>query len=171
MRLLPILLVCATSAGCAIGNSDFSCQGYPAGASCMSSLEVYEMTHNGVPPSGDLDASESESGSRLSPNSRTVQFGGINPPPSKPVPVRREPVVMRVVIDPYQSREGHLNFPGTVFAEVKGPQWNLGHQPSRDNRFLNPIQSSGGASERRASTIPEPAARVSSSTTTQRPAR
>lgn len=131
--LAPVILL----SGCAIGKSNFSCNGLPEGITCMSASEVYDQTN------GNGSARKGKDGSdQKEVVTRTVTLGGVTPPPDRAVPVRTEPEVLRIMFSPWEDQAGYLNAGGYVFSEVTPRKWSVGDVPHAGTRVLHSINDS-----------------------------
>lgn len=137
---LTILGTAALLSGCAIGKSNFSCNGLPEGITCMSASQVYDQTN------GDPSVRKGKDGkARMEVVTRTVTLGGVNPPPDRAVPVRTEPEVLRIMFSPWEDQAGYLNAGGYVFSEVTPRKWTVGDVPHAGTRVLHSINDSSVA--------------------------
>lgn len=182
MKCVAFVAIPLMLSACAIGQSNFSCKGYPAGVSCMSAVEVYEATND----KNSLGPATAEKGKSVQPamqEPRTVQFGGYSPPPARPVPLRADPVIMRIWFRDWQDEYGNLNGSSYVFAEVEKRRWSVGEMPAAGSRSLFPVAAGSAtasnatymsqAPSQRSDTIQPPAATVSDggNNNTGKPAR
>lgn len=146
---LALVLGAVLLGGCAIGQRNFSCQGLPAGITCMSAVDVYNSTHG--------DATDKGKGGESTAPVRTVTLGGITPPPDRPVPVRTDPEILRVLVYPWEDESGYLNIGGYVFAEVTPRRWAVGDVPHASTRVLHSINDSTAAAVPATAALQEPA--------------
>lgn len=134
---LTLLAAAALLSGCAIGKSNFSCDGLPQGITCMSASEVYEQTNgSGSVRKGKNGQEQTEV------MTRTVTLGGVTPPPDRAVPVRSEPEILRIMFSPWEDQAGYLNAGGYVFSEVTPRKWSVGDVPHASTRVLHSINDS-----------------------------
>lgn len=150
-----------------IGSPDYSCS--PAdGAKCKSTVEVYEMTHNGnIPdpeevtgkkskkraPSGKREKTtnssseaESEEGSDKAKKSATIGDSVIDTYvaprlPDRPIPIRTPAHVMRIWIAPWEDTNGDLNTTGYMYTEIEERRWVIGDSNTSAQPTLRPLQT------------------------------
>lgn len=149
------ILVFALS-GCAsmlnVGESEYSCRGYPEGAKCISSLEIYKRTHDKdhlseyVEEGKETDATGSGSDHGVtSPRMPLIQGGTgssvvASPRIEKPLPVRSNAKVMRIYISSWVDKDGDLHSPGYVFTEIEPRRWSIGEEHQVHEVALHPLQ-------------------------------
>ena len=149
-----------------IGESEYSCPS-PDGVKCKSTVEIYEMTHNGnVPepdevngrkskkraPSGKTTAktdgsdTEGREGSEELKNSQVRSDNVIDTYvaprlPDRPIPIRTPAHVMRIWIAPWEDTNGDLNTTGYMYTEVEERRWVIGESNADTQSTLKPLQT------------------------------
>lgn len=160
----PVLALAVTAAlgGCALGESDYSCD-MPGGPTCMSLPEVYEATEHqsaiSTPPEGegDHENQEDSNGDATAPGNAPGypvpgypvhsyaspgRYPGVEPlpAPSDAVPVRTPARVARIWVAPWVDEDDVLYTGGYVYAEIQPRDWMIGEvRPARSAR-LRPLQ-------------------------------
>ncbi|MDB6373953.1 type IV conjugative transfer system lipoprotein TraV [Photorhabdus bodei] len=144
-HLASLLIVSAGTlgtTGCTLveGKSEYGCKGMPNSMACISVRDVYDLTDGDDYQEQINDASEKQlSGKPVELKRRSnVSASGYNevavgsryvPVPASaanPQPIRTPSVIMRVLIDPYESTDGDLNVPGYVYTEIEPRRWEVG---------------------------------------------
>lgn len=136
---LALLQGCA---GLGVGEDEFACSGLPEGTRCMSLREVYQSTHNGSVPRGEVtvaDISDDSAGEDVVV--RQFKDNYVAPDtPNKPVPIRTPAQVMRVLVLPYEDKSGDLVVSSYVFTEIEPRKW-LYDAPAQIAPRLSPLQT------------------------------
>lgn len=147
-----------------IGEPDYSCPS-PDGTKCKSTLEVYEMTHNGNIPEAE-SVSKSKKGKRAPSGKKTTSSAGetedkegseeantattgdkivdtyVAPRlPDRPVPIRTPAHVMRIWFAPWEDTNGDLNTTGYMYTEVEERRWVIGASETVSQPTLRPLQT------------------------------
>jgi conjugal transfer pilus assembly protein TraV len=120
--------VAVSLGGCAIGQSNFSCGGLPEGVTCMSAKDVYAATNKASSVRGKRrDDDEDRDAQQDTKASNEVVRIAPDPAPTvdRPIPVRTQPVVMRMWVAPYQTDKGDLFAGGIAFREIEPRKWNI----------------------------------------------
>ncbi len=126
MMLLPALALCLS--GCSVtglgGKSSFSC-GAPEGSNCRSLDQVYDIASSGE----SLPATKTENTplsdndkSIIAPKSRFVH-GGV----TSGMPIRSEPVVMRIAMFPWSDADGVLHDISYQYVTLSTGDWLIEH--------------------------------------------
>ncbi|AKL15898.1 TPA: type IV conjugative transfer system lipoprotein TraV [Klebsiella pneumoniae] len=132
--------------GCSLlgQNDEYGCKGMPNSVTCMNVRDVYALT-DGDDYQEQIDtASENQLSGKPVEVKRlrtTAGNGGRNtadggryvPVPATaadPQPIRTQSIVMRVLVDPYETADGDLNVPGYVYTEIEPRRWEVGARNS-----------------------------------------
>ncbi|AKE62132.1 MULTISPECIES: type IV conjugative transfer system lipoprotein TraV [Enterobacterales] len=132
--------------GCSLlgQNDEYGCKGMPNSVTCMNVRDVYALT-DGDDYQEQIDtASENQLSGKPVEVKRlrtTAENGGRNtadggryvPVPATaadPQPIRTQSIVMRVLVDPYETADGDLNVPGYVYTEIEPRRWEVGARNS-----------------------------------------
>lgn len=140
----------ALSGGCSwmgVGHSDFSeCPGGTTdGVSCHSAREIYRMTDradsikagkDGAAIEGGKDGS---AGAAYDPRQHPVAVPSIG----QPLPIRTQPVVMRIWVAPWEDDAGDLHADGYIYTEIEERRWNLGGRYKGPQKSFAPLVSIG----------------------------
>lgn len=149
MKKLFILIVPVILSGCAstfnIGESEYSCRGYPEDSKCISAREIYAQTHDkdylvGYVGEGEEEQQKASNTESKSAISDREPIKTAVPRLEKPLPIRSTAKVMRVYIGPWEDKQGDLNSPGYVFTEVIGRRWTIGAGQTQFDVPLSPLQ-------------------------------
>ena len=128
--------------GCSLigGSSEYGCKGMPNSVTCMSVREVHDLTDGDDYQERIQAASEQQLNGKpvevrqqvvgANNNGVTVSAGAQYVPvpaaTANPQPIRTPSIVMRVLVDPYESSDGDLNVPGYVYTEIEQRRWEVG---------------------------------------------
>lgn len=125
------LLAATILAACTPGQSEFSCQGYPDGVSCISARNVYELTNSRSRiTQDDLAGIEAAGGPAfdqvLGPlPSQNAQLELAPPLGANQAAAEPAEGVMRVWVGPHTTTGGDVSAPNYVYSRVGGqPQSN-----------------------------------------------
>lgn len=149
---LSATLIVAGCSSLGLGESDFSCPGYPDGVQCMSTHEVYEATNDGnVPRSMDSDGVVHTKGSSNTAQQQNVPDPARNPVgsyvapnlPNRPIPIRTPAEVMRIWIAPWEDTNGDLNVTGYVYTEIEPRRWTIADTAPKSSPVLTPLSVKG----------------------------
>lgn len=149
IRLLMAALLAsiyAALAGCAwmgVGKSNFSCPGGASdGVRCYSAREVYKMTDK-------TDSVRTKDGQVVAEAGGTPEglaaFGAQAANPvavpsiNQPLPIRTQPVVMRIWVAPWEDDAGDLHADGYIYTEIEERRWNLGGRYKGPKRSFSPL--------------------------------
>lgn len=140
----------ACLSGCSwmgVGHSDFSsCPGGSSdGVTCHSAREVYKMTDNADSVRGDKDgvAIEGGNGGTAGAANDPAQHPVAVPSIGQPLPIRTQPVVMRIWVAPWEDDGGDLHADGYIYTEIEDRRWNLGGRYKGPQRSFAPLVSIG----------------------------
>lgn len=133
-KTMGALAVCALMNGCAswfaVGETEYTCKGVPAGTKCVSTSKVYEMSNNGENPVDNLNKERKQDKTTTTNGGNKSDFvidNFVTPNlPNRPVPVRTPAVVMRVWYAPYTDADGNFMVPGYSYVEIEPRKWTLG---------------------------------------------
>lgn len=115
---LALLTSVAGLSGCGtMGASEYSCDGYPKGQTCMSVREVYE--------GDDRVAEEHTEAVEQAQAARDKAWSG-QVPAEVPRPIRTPAQVMRIWHAPMEDSRGVLNMATYSFVEVETRRWSVG---------------------------------------------
>lgn len=174
MRGAPaaIILLAAGLMGCAgpgvVGNSEFSCPGYPSHPTCMSVRQMYQATEATDQVIADETGKASNKGKKvLGQSSMGVQESGMTPAEQAarvvqrvamvraqasgnaqvpvphiedPVPIRTPARVMRIWVAPWEDEAGDLHVSGYVYTEIEKRRWMVGERPAAQAARVRPLQ-------------------------------
>ena len=149
IRLLMAALLASIYAaltGCAwmgVGQSNFSCPGGASdGVRCYSAREVYKMTDK-------TDSVRTKDGQVVAEAGGTPEglaaFGAQAANPvavpsiNQPLPIRTQPVVMRIWVAPWEDDAGDLHADGYIYTEIEERRWNLGGRYKGPKRSFSPL--------------------------------
>lgn len=158
---LALLTSAAGLSGCGtMGASEYSCDGYPKGQTCMSVREVYE---------GDNQVTEEHTEAVEQAQAARNEAWSGQVPAEVPRPIRTPAQVMRIWHAPMEDSRGVLNMATYSFVEVETRRWSVGEayqegsgarrmmrmSPGRAPQTTDPVgvsgaqggQSSGGGGE------------------------
>ncbi|MDM1717352.1 type IV conjugative transfer system lipoprotein TraV [Thiopseudomonas alkaliphila] len=167
MKLIAAGAVMAVTSGCSsflsIGSPDFSCNGLPEGAQCMSARETYEATNDGhVPLPLKAEDQEVKGGKKSSKKAAkkaakeeveevetvkakpadTVIDNYVAPRlPDRPIPIRTPAQVMRIWVAPWEDDNGDLITNGYVYTEIEPRRWVIGQPGAAAPTVLRPLQT------------------------------
>ena len=117
-------LAMSTIAACTPGQSEFSCQGYPDGVSCISARNVYELTNSrSRVTQADIESNEAASGPDVGDVLRPLPTAdpklGLAPPIGAGQQAA-EPAdgVMRVWVGPHATTGGDVTAPNYIYSRV-----------------------------------------------------
>lgn len=96
----------------------------------MSVLDVYEKTSSGSPSATASQGSAEAHGHGQIDGRRPVNA---SVEPDRPVPVRTEPEVLRILIAPWEDTQENLFGGGYVFTELEKRKWNIGVREPMNN--------------------------------------
>ena len=117
-------LAILTLAACSPGQSEFSCQGYPDGVSCISARNVYELTNSRSRVTQDvIEGREAVSGPAVGDVLRPLPTSDPKLALAPPVGAGQqaaEPAegVMRVWVGPHATAGGDVTAPNYVYSRV-----------------------------------------------------
>jgi len=142
---LAALLSLGVLPGCSwmgVGHSDFSsCPGGANdGVSCYSAREIYKMTDRADSIKGDKDGVAMATGGQT-PDVR--QDAVAVPSIGQPLPIRTQPVVMRIWVAPWEDDAGDLHADGYIYTEIEDRRWNLGGRYKGPQKSFTPLVSIG----------------------------
>ncbi|WP_434526471.1 type IV conjugative transfer system lipoprotein TraV [Photorhabdus asymbiotica] len=142
LKCLAALLIVSAgtlgTTGCTLveSNSEYGCKGMPNSVACMSVRDVYDLTDGDDYQEQIDDASEKQlsgkpvelkrRGNVSAPGYVGSRYVPVPASAANPQPIRTPSVIMRVLIDPYESTDGDLNVPGYVYTEIEPRRWEVG---------------------------------------------
>lgn len=134
-----LLTGCAGSLG--MGNSDYGCTGYPDGVQCLSTREVYGMTHQ--PGAITSETVENRKISEMAVEQQAGQPHVLSQSPisQEPIPLRTRPGILRIWVAPWEASNGDLNVSGLVYTELEERRWNIGVIENHGRNHLSPLKT------------------------------
>ncbi len=127
MRLMILAatgMAVSTLTACTPGQSEFSCQGYPDGVSCISARNVYELTHSrSRVTQADIEGTGAANGPTVGDVLRPLPTSdpklGLAPPIGADQQAA-EPAdgVMRVWVGPHATSAGDVTAPNYIYSRV-----------------------------------------------------
>lgn len=162
-----VALVTVTT-GCtsflSVGSPKYACSGLPEGASCQSTRDIYEATHDGNVPlrlqNDKEDQTQQNRRARVTKDNQTESnndtgnnVAGVSlrdsvidnyvAPrlPDRPIPIRTPAEVMRIWVAPWEDTNGDLVTNGYIYTEIEPRRWVIGQQGSADPTVLKPLQT------------------------------
>ena len=143
VALASLLSWISVLSGCSwigVGHSDFSsCPGGATdGVSCYSAREIYKMTDTADSIKTDKDGVAMAAVGQT-PDGR--QDAVAVPSIGQPLPIRTQPVVMRIWVAPWEDDAGDLHADGYIYTEIEDRRWNLGGRYKGPQKSFTPLVS------------------------------
>ena len=145
-RLLAVLSLPALLQGCQgtltglDAKSEFQCKAAP-GVPCTSMTGIYDnMRLNNLP--GQLEAARAKA-LELSPAKDAVAVastGVFTPPLTSGMPLRANPLVLRVWLAPWEDTDGDLHDQSYVYLAVDSGRWLIEHNRKRIADAYRPVR-------------------------------
>ncbi len=136
MIKLPYLLALSLMmTGCSVtglgGKSSFSC-GAPEGASCKDIDNIYSQATSGAYPVKTSPASEADT-DLVEPSTRAKRLTSrlLHQPTDTGMPVRSEPVIMRIALFPWTDSDGILHDVSYQYVTLSTGNWLIEHNRAR----------------------------------------
>lgn len=136
-------LAISTLAACSPGQSEFSCQGYPDGVSCISARNVYELTNSRSRVTQDvIEGREAAGGPAVGDVLRPLSTSDPKLDLTPPVGAGQQAAqpaegVMRVWVGPHATSGGDVTAPNYVYSRVAS---NSGDDSSGIIRRFEPLK-------------------------------
>jgi len=137
-RWLLLLAVSLAAAGCAVGQSGYSCSGIPEGVQCQNARTVLEASKgtDGPVTSAVVERSKSDDG-----RNKAGPVSGIVPEEvAGAVPLRTPSRVMRIWYAPWENESGDLHVAKIVYTEIESRRWTIGQPVSAHPSDITPLQ-------------------------------
>lgn len=134
-----------TMTGCSLlgQNDEYGCKGMPNSVTCMNVRDVYALTDgDDYQEQVDIASEKQLSGKPVEVKRQRVTAGNgghtadggryvpVPATAADPQPIRTQSIVMRVLVDPYETADGDLNVPGYVYTEIEPRRWEVGARNS-----------------------------------------
>lgn len=161
LRIITGAAAALLLSGCAsmgLGESNYSCKGYPDGVGCLSAREAYEMSHEDLESIEETVAERNAAaaaGEEYKPTQAARAVRTIRPdqqPMPVPhledgsVPIRTPAHTMRIWVAPWEDERQNLQVTGRVYTEIEPRKWVIG-LPTKDAtpklRLLQEIPKTG----------------------------
>ncbi len=130
--LVAVLLSTGLS-GCAsmgLGDSEYSCKGFPDERTCFSAREAYERSHEDLDTLAVRKRASNPGAVSVEEHARTIR------PEQQPmpvphiddgaVPIRTPARTMRIWLAPWEDQHHNLQVLGRVYTEIEPRQWVIG---------------------------------------------
>ena len=127
MRLMILAvtgMAVSTLASCTPGQSEFSCQGYPDGVSCISARNVYELTNSrSRVTQAEIEGTEAASGPSVGDVLRPLPTSDPKLGLAPPIGADQQAIepadgVMRVWVGPHATSAGDVTAPNYIYSRV-----------------------------------------------------
>lgn len=135
-----------------VGSSDYGCSGMPEGVQCLSSKEVYALTEQPGPVTGEdyRNYVEGKQATESSANRQTLRTNDPYaqayremlqnmPVNQESMPIRTRSQVMRIWIAPWNSTNGDHHQQGLIYTELEGRRWNMGEPGEAPANSIRPL--------------------------------
>lgn len=155
IRWLLLLAVCLAAAGCAVGQSGYSCSGIPEGVQCQNARTVLEASKgtDGPVTSAVVERRKSDDGR----NEASPVSGIVPEEVSGAVPLRTPSRVMRIWYAPWENESGDLHVAKIVYTEIEPRRWTIGQPVSARPSDITPLQPAPVLPPAPGSAAPRPA--------------
>ncbi len=175
-----LLTACLSAAGCAVGQSEYSCSGIPDGVQCHNARDVLDASKHsdGRVTNADFgdkkgeeiksdkkeEAGKSSTGQKDKEGEARASATHVPDEENGALPLRTPSRVMRVWYAPWETAEGDLHVAKIVYTEVEARRWTIGKNASvnvvRDISPLEPVppaRNTSAAAPKAASSSPNAA--------------
>lgn len=159
-RWLLLLAASFAAAGCAVGQSGYSCAGIPEGVQCENARTVLEASKatDGPVTSAAVEHSERSDGA-----SHVGLLAGMVPAEvSGAVPLRTPSRVMRIWYAPWENESGDLHVAKIVYTEIEARRWTIGEPAPTRPKDITPLQPAPASPRAPGSTASRPATSATS---------
>jgi conjugal transfer pilus assembly protein TraV len=135
---LVLLALCLAAAGCAIGQSGYSCSGIPEGVQCKNAREVLEASKG---TDGPVTSATVEQNQDDDSHHHANPVSGIVPEETAgAVPLRTPSRVMRIWYAPWENESGDLHVAKILYTEIEPRRWTIGQPVSARPRDITPLE-------------------------------
>ena len=154
-RWSVLLALCLAAAGCAIGQSGYSCSGVPEGVQCKNAREVLEAS-KGI--DGPVTSAAVEQNTNDDGRHQANPVSGIVPEETAgAVPLRTPSRVMRIWYAPWENESGDLHVAKILYTEIEPRRWTIGKPVSARPRDITPLEPAKALPPAPGSAAPRPA--------------
>lgn len=155
-RWLLLLASSFATAGCAVGQSGYSCAGIPEGVQCQNARTVLEASKAIDGPVTSAVVARSRSGD--GPSHTSPLAGMVPEEVSGAVPLRTPSRVMRIWYAPWENESGDLHIAKIVYTEIEARRWTIGEPVPTRPKDITPLRPAPAAPRAPGSAAPRPAA-------------
>jgi conjugal transfer pilus assembly protein TraV len=104
------------------------------------------MTDNADSVKGGKDGVAMADGQAAASGANGRQHAVAVPSIGQPLPIRTQPVVMRIWVAPWEDDAGDLHADGYIYTEIEERRWNLGGRYKGPQKSFTPLVSIGSDS-------------------------
>lgn len=138
IRWLLLLAAGFVTAGCAVGQSGYSCSGIPAGVQCQNARTVLEASKA---TDGPVTSAAVEQNQNDESHHQANPVSGIVPEERADlVPLRTPSRVMRIWYAPWENESGDLHVAKILYTEIEPRRWTIGQPVSARPSDITPLQ-------------------------------